>query len=191
MKSFILILSIFLLTENNNLIGQNFDFRNTQWGMDSLQVKKIEKSKKINISKKLAFLFDGKLADLDAKIFYEFSALNQLYHTKYFIDLDNKSTQSYVDNFLLLQKSLTEKYKEPVSKKAIALDGSAVKDNKWVSALNSYNMSLETVWKTDKTVITLSLFCVKNELVLTLNYISIEYEKKIEEEKRIQLLKDI
>ena len=64
MKTVSILLVMFLLTLGQNLNAQNFDFRNTKWGMDSSQVKLAETAR-YAYSKGNSLFFDGKLGNME------------------------------------------------------------------------------------------------------------------------------
>jgi hypothetical protein len=105
--------------------------------------------------------------------------------------LNSKNPSIFVDNFLRLQELLTEKYNQPYSKSAFTINGRTITQDEWASNLISDNLNLETKWKTDRTDIILSLYCPNDELTLEIRYISHEFNKTADEEKRASILKDL
>ena len=190
MKTNSFIASIVLLVISTGLNAQNFDFRNTKWGMDSLAVKKAEVST-LQFSKKKSLVYNGKLGDIDARIVYDFTSSNKLYHAAYYITLDEKNPQQSVNTFLLLQESLTKKYKDPYLKLISTINGKVLKQEEWASNLISDNLNFETKWKTDKTNISLSLFSINDVLCIEINYYSIENDSKNSEERKALIYKEL
>ncbi len=182
----ILIVSVFCTTAT----AQNFDFRNTKWGMDSLQVKKAEVSK-LQSSKKGILVYLGKLGDLDSRIVYDFSSLNKLSHSCYLILLEDKNPQSYVNTFLMLEDLLTKKYKEPYKKLVSSINGKVLKQEEWASNLISDNLNLETRWKTNSMEVNLSLFCPNDLMYIEINYSPLDNGIKQTEEKKARIYKDL
>ena len=179
-----------VLVISTGLQAQNFDFRYTKWGMDTLQVKKAEVSH-LTFSKKYSLIYNGKLGDLDTRIVYDFTSSNQLYHAAYYITLDDKNPQMYVNTFLMIQELLTKKYKEPYNKMVSSINGKILTQDEWASNLISDNLNLETKWKTDRTDIILSLFSINDVLCIEINYSSIEKGNKNSEEKKILISKEL
>ena len=190
MKTSNLIFVMFFVAISLSLTAQNFDFRKSNWGMDSGQVKTSEASKLIS-SDRNSLNFSGKLADYDTKIQYNFTPSNQLYQTTYIINLRDKNPQSYVNTFLLLQDLLTQKYKSPSSKSNPIVNGKLLNQDDWAANMLSDNLNLVTKWHTDITDIVLSLFTLNNDLYLEINYTSIEKNKLNDEEKKMSILKDL
>ncbi len=193
MKTLTFYFAIIIITISNNLNAQNFDFRNTKWGMDSVQVKKAEASKLI-FSKKNNLIYSGKLGELDAKIVYNFNLSNKLYHSSYLINFGNnasKNPYTYVNDFLMLQEILAKKYSDPYSKVSTTINGKVITQEEWASNLISDNLYLETKWKTDRTDIILSLFSINDELYIEVNYTSLEPGINQSDEIKMQMLKDL
>lgn len=186
--SFIILILIFAIS--NSLNAQTFDFRSTNWGMDSNKVKKAELSRLI-ISRKNSLVYTGKLDDFDTKIDYNFTPSGELYHAAYIISLTDRNPQTYVTTFLMLQDFLTQKYNAPYDVVTSTINGKIIKQEEWATNLISDNLNLETKWKTTKTDISLSLFSISDELIIEVNYTSLEHNKKNSEEKKIQIMKDL
>jgi len=190
MKTVAFFLSVSLITLSNLSMAQSFEFRNSKWGVDSIQVKKIEKSKLLH-SQKGRLVYNGKLNDWDAKILYSFTTQNQLFHTGYVISLENKDPQDYINAYILLQETLTKKYNDAVNKKSTTINGKIIEQDEWASNLVNDNLSLETSWKFDNTNIVLSLFNVNDTFYLEINYTSADADKKNNENKKVELIKDL
>lgn len=181
-------LLIFIMAICYSLNAQNSDFRDTKWGMDTIQVKKVEVAK-LYQSKKNSLLYNGKLYDLDTKIIYNFTLSRKLYHAAYIITLDSKNPQIYVTTFIMLQDLLTQKYKAPFDKKVTTINGKVITQEEWASNLISDNLNLETKWKNDKTAITLSIYSINDELSIEINYNSLEINNS--EEQKTEIIKDL
>jgi hypothetical protein len=190
MKTVIIISVIFVLTINNSLKAQSFDFRNANWSMDSLKVKKSETSKLV-FSNRNSLIYKGDLGNWSAEIVYTFTESNQLYHANYLLNLDSKNPQEDINTFLILQESLSKKYKAPYNNIMKTINGKVITQDEWASNLISDNLNLLTKWKTDKTEIVLSLFSINDKLYIQIDYTSIEYEKKNREEKKKRLLEEL
>jgi hypothetical protein len=190
MKTLKYLLVFSLITTCNLGFAQNFEFRNSKWGIDSISVKKNEKSKLLH-SQKGRLVYNGKLNDWDAKIMYSFTSQNQLFHSGYIIILENKDPQDYINAYVLLQETLTKKYNEAINKKSTTINGKIIGQDEWASNLVNDNLSLETSWKYDNTNIVLSLFNVNDAFYLEVNYTAAEADKKNNEDKKVQLIKDL
>ncbi|MEI7660862.1 MAG: hypothetical protein WCK34_01630 [Bacteroidota bacterium] len=190
MKTAKLIAAFFVLVLVLNASGQNPDFRNSNWGMDSAMVKRYETASFID-SKNNSLVFSGKLSNLDAKIVYDFTASNQLYQAFYLIRLNSKTPSLYVKYFQLFQELITKKYSEPLKKSAFTINGKAITPDEWASNLISDNLNLETKWKTEKTDIDLFLYSINDELYIEIRYASLDYTKKADEEKKVEILKSL
>ncbi len=179
-----------LLSISMTLSAQNYDFRNVTWGMDTIQVRNSETSQFL-YSKNSSLIFQGKLSDFDAKVVYDFSSSNQLYQAFYLITLNSKTPALYVKNYQMLQELLTKKYAEPKSRSAFTINGKIITQDEWASNLISDNLNLETHWKTGRTDITLFLYSINDELCIEIRYTSIDFLKKADEEKKVNLLKNL
>ncbi|MEI6854027.1 MAG: hypothetical protein WCL06_14370, partial [Bacteroidota bacterium] len=81
--------------------------------------------------------------------------------------------------------------KEPYSKVSTTINGKVITQDEWASNLISDNLNLETKWKNDRTNVILSLFSINDQLILEINYYSIAAEKKMAEDKKQDLIKDL
>ena len=193
MKTLASLVLLTVLAVSNKAFAQNFDFRNTTWGMDSTQVKKAEKAI-YAFSRKNTLIYNTKLGDLDARAVYNFNSSNQLYYASYMITLGNvvsKHPMYFVNNFLLLQDLLTQKYNEPYSKTSTTINGKVLKQDEWAANLLSDNLTLESKWKTDKTEINLMLFNINDELHIEITYTSIGTALKVKEENKLLIIKEL
>jgi hypothetical protein len=190
MKTVSIVIAGVLFALCQDLAAQTFDFRNTTWGMDSLQVKKAETARYIS-SNTNSITYTGRLNDLDAKIVYEFTSGGQLYQTFYLISLNSSNPSLYVNNFLLLQDLLTTKYKDPYKVLTATINGKVITQDEWASNLNSDNLNLETRWKNDRTDIVLSLYSVSDGFWIERRYTSLEFDKRADTEKKSSILKDL
>ena len=155
-----------------SISAQSFDFRNTNWGMDSLQVKKVENSS-ITKSKKNVLVYNCKIADYSAEVIYNFTLTNKLYEASYFMTFDQKNPQISVNAFLSFQEILNQKYGTPIKVKANTINGKVLTQEEWATNLISNNLNLETTWKNDKTKVTMSLFNLNDVLYIDINYSSL------------------
>jgi hypothetical protein len=190
MKTQKFLVAIIALVICNTVLAQEYDFRATKWGWDSLQVKKAEPAALVS-SQNNSLQYDGKLGNWDARIVYDFTQSNQLCHAAYILSLNDKNPQDYVNLFLLLQNTLTNKYKEPTEQITTTINGRIIKQDEWATNLLSDNLNLETKWKTNKTAIILSLFSVNDNLCIEINYNSLDLDKKSNDEKKQQLMHDL
>ncbi len=190
MKTKIFLFASFFLLIGNLLMAQNFDFRNVKWGADSTQIAKSETGK-MAASPNNSMQLKGKLGDWDARIIYYLGSNNQLWHATYMVRPEDTNPQTFVNTFLLIQSSLTSKYKEPYSKVSTTINGKVITQDEWASNLISDNLNLETKWKNDRTNVILSLFSINDQLILEINYYSIAAEKKMAEDKKQDLIKDL
>jgi hypothetical protein len=190
MKPVATIIAISIIAVSQNLTAQSFNFRNTKWGMDTMQVKNAEAATFL-YSKGNSLVYSGKLSNLETKIIYDFTLSNQLYQTFYIISPNSKNPAIFVNNFLMLQELLTTKYKEPYKTSATTINGKIITQDEWASNLISDNLNLETKWKTDNEEIVLSLYSINDELCIEIRYTSFDYNKKGDDEKKIKILKDL
>jgi hypothetical protein len=190
MKTVSLFAAIFLFFASQGIFAQNFDFRNTRWGMDSSQVKRSESAHYL-YSRSNSLFYDGKLSNMEARIVYDFTEENQLYQTLYVLTLPSKNPSLYVNEYIMLQDLLTSKYKDPYRQLASTINGKTITQEEWASNLISDNLNLETRWKTDRTDIILSLYSISDELIIEIKYTSIQYFRKADDEKRGNLLKEL
>ena len=188
MKTQGILIAIFLSVFSTGLLAQSFDFRNTTWGMDTLQVKKTETSKLL-ASKKTNIIYSGKLGDLDARIVYDFNSSAQLFHAAYLVIVNSRNPQTFVTTYLMLQDLLTKKYKEPALKLNSTINGKVITQDEWASNLISDNLNFETKWMTDKSEIVLTLFIINDAPCIEINYNS--RSAAINNEKNSVPLKDL
>ena len=193
MKTLIINTALFILVFSSGLMSQDFDFRNTSWGMDSIQVKKAETTKLV-FSKKNSLVYNGKLGELETRIVYNFNTSKQLFSASYIITLSGMESNNpmyYLNNFRVLQDLLTQKYKEPYKKANANIGGKGAKQEEWANNFISDNRTLESKWKTGRTNIILSLYSINDALCIEIIYTSLENNISEDQKNKEEILKGL
>jgi hypothetical protein len=102
--------------------SQTHDFRNADWGMTSEQViasEGVQPAATIPTGDQVAIRFDApSSADLSGSLFYIFSA-NRLVRAQYVSTAQHTELNDYIADFANLEPTLTRKYDERLSDRAI------------------------------------------------------------------------
>lgn len=158
------------------------DFRNTNWGITSEQVKMLETAKLVLDNGRM-LSFDGVVGGLPCQIVYIF-VNNQLVNGHYFFKSPQGDDNAPIQSYDILKKAISEKYGTP------RLD-----DAKWKSdtykgqsdkvgvAIKSGQLSLAAEWETASSEVWLFLTGENSQIKLSMKYVSKLLGGLTEEEK--------
>jgi hypothetical protein len=181
------------------------DFKNLNWGMSPVEVKKSwDKSKLSQITRKGETRLYGniKLLDFSTYLFLDFSN-NKLYTAWYSIPLEREpNTWKYVAAFNNLKKLLTEKYGKPINKNSeiitTQLGYYSRNPDRKADGLLLGDICYSADWEKDKTKI--NLFCYSRkktkwsrEVVIELSYTTTNKEvlKAVENKKKSAAINEL
>ncbi len=163
--------------------AQTNDFRSLNWGMDLTKVKSLETCKLVSEHPSRIY-YDCTIADIKGQIVYTFTTTDLLMRAKYFFTPEYTNINFYLKDYKLFQELLTKKYGTPTQNNIVTINKTTLAENEWASNLLSGNLRLETVWKTGRTDIFLTVSKFNDQYVIQIDYISPEMSKVDFELKR-------
>jgi hypothetical protein len=151
----ILFLSGLFIVSINLVSGQNYDFRKTTWGMSYEQVKNSELPKIGMVSEK-RLIYTDTIAESPCILIYTFNEKQELISARYILDKNYVDHNFYFNEYNKFKELLTKKYGVPKKNEKNWIVNVEDKDStNWANSLESGHLSLYSLWKTPKTVITL------------------------------------
>lgn len=159
----------------------NKGFRDALWGMSKAKVKTTEKTTLIK-EEDTRLTYRTALANLNTDILYTFDN-DALVKAQYVVTQKYLDLYSYCDDYKMFQELLTAKYGTRVKANADNDDSSIVR------RIQSGAISLEDKWETKKLLISLMLTKAEDgTIVMEIEYVSKEYQEKVNAERKAKLL---
>ena len=147
------------------------DFRKTNWGVTSDQVKTLEDAKLVMDNGKM-LSYDGTVGGLPCQIAYLF-VMDQLTTGHYFFKVEHKDDSLYVRDYETLKETVAGRYGPP------RLDDATWKDTTYRGssdkvglAIRSGHLKLAAEWETPSTEVWLFLVGENSEIKLSMKYVS-------------------
>lgn len=147
------------------------DFRNTNWGITSDQVKILEREKLVLDNGKM-LSYEGTVGSLPCQIVYLF-VKNQLTASHYFFKAEHAADSLHIHDYEMLKEAISEKYGGP------RLDDATWKDDTYRGsgekvglAIRSGHLKLAAQWETPATEVWLFLVGENSEIKLSMKYVS-------------------
>lgn len=187
---FSLIALVFCLFTVGQLLAQDTDFRNHNWGADKATVKSEEKAKLILDDPRLV-KYQSLLAGYNATIQYGFTIDNQLMKGQYTLRNQLANPKGYFNEFTFFENLLSEKYGEKTKTSVKVTNNSPKNEENYPLLLKAGELTKETRWSTPDTDITLSLSTLDNVTGLQIIYTSKKFNSLNKEKKKKLLLKDL
>lgn len=107
----IMIAPVFAETQPQQNNQEEYDFRQTRWGMTKEEVTKSEKLKMIfELNNK--FFYKTSVANRNCNLIYDFEN-NSLKAGVYIFDIEHTNKNEYIDDYSTLQDMLVNKYGQP------------------------------------------------------------------------------
>lgn len=166
--------------------AQTNDFRNLDWGMELSKVKSLETCRLVTELPSRVY-YDCTIADIKGQIVYTFTTTDLLMRAKYFFTPEYTNINFYIKDYKLFQELLTSKYGAPAQNNVVTINKNTISENEWAPNLLTGNLRLETIWKTGRTDIFLTLSKFNDEYVVQIDYISPEMSK-VDYETRKEIL---
>ena len=170
MKKYIIIISFLLIFTSIGYTENNYDFRNTNWGMTSQEVIDSEPLKLIANQDNQLFYITSILTR-ECYLFYNFQNNDKLSSAGYFFQIKHTNFNSYIDDYFEVQDAIVSKYGEPLENNRIWTND-LFKDNEqfWGTAISMGYLQYKSTWETEKTKIILKLYGDNYEIHLGLIY---------------------
>jgi hypothetical protein len=199
MRKVMLLLLIFFASAFFTLQGEEYDFRQTRWGMSVKEVRSSERSsllRKEGGKKEYRLTYSASIADMEGRIVYLFSEYNL---RKAWYSFPIEESGQAVEKYWYLKKILTEKYGPPEHSKRTYSEGKKKEFGPFSfllmlplnlrlgGSLEKGQLVLETVWATDFTYITLLAEKKEERYSVSVRYEHKRYaddRSRDEEEKR-------
>jgi len=171
-----IILLLFLLV-SSDLISQEKiqknDFRNSRWGMKKDKVLSTEKNKPKDAGTRGQYfiaLYTGVIAGMEADYLYWFLD-DVLVQGAYILKEKHSNKNEYINDYNKLKEILTRKYGSPI-KSDLRWFKDLYKDRPqdYGIAVSTGHLGFESKWKTDRTLIRLTLKGDNYKLILDLLY---------------------
>lgn len=147
------------------------DFRNTNWGITSDQVKILESAKLVMDNGKM-LSYDGIVGGLPCQIAYLF-VRNQLTSSHYFFKAEHAADSLHIHDYEMLKEAISEKYGRP------RLDDATWKDDTYRGsgekvglAVKLGHLKLAAQWETPTTEVWLFLVGEDSQVKLSMKYVS-------------------
>jgi hypothetical protein len=158
------------------------DFRKVKWGWTQKKVKATEG--KLSAATKEYLFYETQIQGLTTTLGYTF-VNDTLVSSAYLINMTENSNQDFMDNYIALKDTLTEKYGEPTKTK-VAWSDETYKDSpeKWDLALALDDVAFITSWLTATTEIDLLIRNSNSEVVISVIYNSISHKSFVQEKKK-------
>ena len=172
--------------------ADNYDFRNTKWGMSKEEVKNIEKADFFDEDDEYNLIaYQGEINNMECLIVYSFLE-NELIQAGYIIKEFHMDDNQYILDYESLKNLLTELHGEPVIDKE-SWSNDLFKDDpdNWGNAIRLGHLEYFTGWETDTSRISLKLYGVNLLLSFKIQYQSLKYLDKMKERIELQQIEDL
>lgn len=183
-KNVKLIFVIAMMILNSSIIysQSESDFRNVNWGMSKSEVKQVETSKLAQEETNSLF-YRTELAGFNAFVGYIFAG-DKLTRGKYVLLEDHSNKNDYISDYKKLKKLLTKKYGIPEKDESIWKNNLYKDDYEdWGTAISIGHLINYSMWKTNRTDVTLYLSGENYKISTVIEYQSVEL-KDVEKEQR-------
>jgi hypothetical protein len=162
-----------LITINSLTIAQTSktDFRGFNWGDSLSEIKTDEKAKFVNQDKDDLLSYDDQLAGSDVNVNYQFNDNGKLVSGIYVFFKIYSNPQLYIQDFVKFKKLLTTKYGAPnLSKEEWSSNTEPSDKNNYGQAIADGNLTIYSLWTTDRSVIKITLIRHDNHPSLQIHY---------------------
>lgn len=164
---------VILITINNQINAQtkSNDFRNFNWRTPLSEVQKNEKSNFVNEEKGDLLKYEDQLGGSDCYVIYTFNDNNKLISGNYVFTKKYSNSQLYLHDYAKFEKLLTEKYgKAKLTKDDWSENTTPTEKENYGQAVSSGNLTLNTIWETERSIIKITLFSIENSPTLQIHY---------------------
>lgn len=158
--------------------AQSNDFRGFIWGSS---IEKVQADEKVNLIYKLKndeLEYEDKLAGSDCNVIYIFNDNNKLVSGNYFFTKKYSNPQLYIQDYNKFKELLAEKYGKPASEKETWSTHMPVTEkHNFGQAVADGNLSLNTVWTTERSQIKIALISSDKHPSLQIQYMSLSLDE--------------
>jgi hypothetical protein len=155
--------------------GQDFDFRNTRWGMSQEQVVASEINDPVEKNENY-IKYETKVLNINVDLQYLFVE-DKLIVASYTLDEIYLNSKRYKYTYNIFEKALIDKFGEP-KRKITNWMNDTYKNNssRWGLAIGLGHVEYFATWKTESTVIRCSLTGENHNILSIIRFSSIEYK---------------
>ena len=160
---------------NTEPIQQEFDFRQTRWGMTLNEVMKSETIKlQYQTEKQLGYFTE--LANRQCALMYFFNE-DKLYMASYMFLQQHVNKNDYIDDYNTIKDLLMLKYGKPIGD-GIEWKNNLYRDSKeeWGFAISIGHLIYYSIWENEKTKIMLGLTGDNFKITMALSYSEINFK---------------
>ncbi len=172
MKNSLLAIAV-LMTISNLSIAQTSktDFRGFNWGASLPDIKANEKAKFVSQDKDDLLSYDDQLAGSDVNVNYQFNDNGKFVSGIYVFSKIYSNPQLYIQDFVKFKRLLTTKYGTPsLSKEEWSSNTTPSDKNNYGQAIADGNLTIYSLWTTDRSVIKITIIKYDNHPSLQIHY---------------------
>ena len=183
LKRYLALFFIFgLITPANLVWAENYNFRNTRWGMTQEEVIAAETMDPVEKDKN-AITYKTRVLEKDVALRYVF-AQNKLIGASYMLDDNYINSEQFIQTYAQFKKELIKKYGQPVKDITQWKNDAFKKDrSKWGMALSLGYLEYFTFWETPVTTVSCGLKEKNYQILCSVEYWSLEFSNLLDKNK--------
>ena len=171
-----------LITPLKLVWGENYNFRNTRWGMTQEEVIAAETMDPIEKDKN-SITYKTRVLEKDVALRYVF-AQDKLIGASYMLDDNYINSEQFIQTYAQFKKELIKKYGQPVKDITQWKNDAFKKDrSKWGMALSLGYLEYFTFWETPVTTVSCGLKEKNYQVLCSVEYWSLEFSNLLEKNK--------
>ncbi len=162
--------------------AENYNFRNTRWGMTQEEVIASETMVPIEKEKDM-IKYKTQILEKNVELLYVF-AQNKLLGASYILDENYLNSEQFIQTYVLFKKELIKKYGQP-NKDITHWENDAFKKDrsKWGIALSLGYLEYFTFWETPVTTVSCGLKEKNYQVLCSVEYWSLEFSNLLDKNK--------
>lgn len=188
-KIFLISLVIAVSAQFNLTYGQDFNFRNTRWGMSQEQVMAAEKMDPIEKSEN-HIKYKTTILDRNVHLLYLFVD-DKLIGASYTLDEIYLNSAKYRQTYNTFKRALIDKFDEPNSDITTWINDTYKNDpSKWGLAVGLGHVEYSATWNTQDSAIRCSLTGENHNILCKIKFSAVEYkdlEKMLNQKKETDI----
>lgn len=169
----ILLVAMIILILAPGCLAKNYDFRQVNWWMTRDEVKASEDGELFLLEDEEMVAYAVNIINMDTFLVYYFDDKDLVWGSTILFRDEYENKDLYLRDFYYVRGVLTEKYGEPLLDDVRWVDGKEGEE----SALEVMkgNLRYSVFWVTDNTVINLILEGQEQQILLSIDYVELEY----------------
>ena len=192
MMRWFLYASIGFFLANSASYAQQFDFRNTRWGISQDDIRLSEKTKPVcdNCRKEGQIIYETSVMAKKMALLYD-TIEDKLVSAGYILIENYTNENKYIETFEGFKKQLTSKYGKPTTDKIVwRSDSNKYVPNQYGMAVSIGDLEYKAKWETDRTEINMILNGNDYRITCGIMYYSREFNYLREDQEKAKLNKD-